>query len=414
MHHSLDAVSGNRKLENVPSVYYHSIVDAADGWLFRHLSCPVSVFESHLKALRWANFHSLTLHQFYEYMANGKAIPSRSVVLTFDDGYLDNWVYAYPLLKKYSCRGTIFVNPEFVDPSDALRPNLEDVLSKRITLHDLPKKGFLSWQEMREMERSGYVDIQSHGLTHTWYFCSDKIVDFHHPGDHYPWLAWNAHPERKYLWMTEDQQAFVPWGVPVYQHEKSLATRRYFQDEGLNRVLVDYVRDHGNENFFQNLDWRQKLEEVAINYRQNYPDRGRFESDTEYKERLYHELFDSKQMIEKKLDKTVDFLSWPGGGFNEVSANISREVGYLASTGSSSENILKTNRFGEDPSRWSRIFPPACQWSETNVEYKGGLHFICLLNLIRGSHIYSVFYKALRIPFRFSRWRKNLVRSSVN
>ena len=114
-------------------VYYHSIVDANDGWQFRHLSCPVSIFESHLKALRWANFHTISLQMLYGYMAEGKEIPSRSVVLTFDDGYLDNWVYAYPLLKKYGLHGTIFVNPDFVDPAESLRPNLEDVWSGRIS-----------------------------------------------------------------------------------------------------------------------------------------------------------------------------------------------------------------------------------------------------------------------------------------
>ena len=47
----------------------------------------------------------------------------KDIVLTFDDGYLDNWVFAYPLLEKYNLRGTIFVNPEFVDPSLEIRAN---------------------------------------------------------------------------------------------------------------------------------------------------------------------------------------------------------------------------------------------------------------------------------------------------
>ena len=45
----------------------------------------------------------------------GKNIPEKSIVLTFDDGYADIWIYAYPLLKKYGMCGTVFINPDFVD-----------------------------------------------------------------------------------------------------------------------------------------------------------------------------------------------------------------------------------------------------------------------------------------------------------
>jgi len=385
-------------------VMYHSIMDANAEWLFGHLSCPVSTFESHLKALRCANFHTISLQMLYANMTEGKEIPSRSVVLTFDDGYLDNWVFAYPLLKKYGFHATIFVNPDFVNPAGSLHPNLEDVWSGRISSHDLPKSGYLSWHEMRAMESSGNIDIQSHGLTHTWYFSSAKIIDFHHPGDSYPWLAWNAHPERKHLWIAEDQQTLVPWGMPVYQHEKSLATRRYFPDENLDKVLADYVRGHGNETFFQRVDWRQRLEQAATDYRQTNGDRGRFESDADYQARLHHELAGSKQMIERQLDKRVDFLCWPGGGYNDTSIVISKEVGYLASTLSSRHQGIKKNRFGEDPSRWSRISTPMLQLSETKVEYKGGFFLICLLNSTRGSYLHTAICKAFKIPFKLSQW----------
>ena len=401
---NLVAGSGSKKSPIVPMIYYHSIADGNNGWLFRHLSCPVSIFESHLKALRRANFHTISLQRLYGYMAEGKQIPSRSVVLTFDDGYLDNWVYTYPLLKKYGQQGTIFVNPDFVDPSESIRPNLEEVWSNRISRQDLSTKGFLSWQEMREMERSGHIDIQSHGLTHTWYFSSPEIMDFHHPGDPYPWLGWNAHPERKHLWMIEDQQTFEPWGTPVYQHEKSLATRRYFPNEDLDATLANYVRDHGNKTFFESSDWRQQLEKAATDYRQTYGERGRFESDAEYKARLRHELAGSKQIIEEQLNKKVDFLCWPGAGYNDTSVEISREVGYLASQNSSHNKGLTKNRFGEDPSWWSRIFPPTFRWSDSNVEYKGGLYLICRLNSIRGSHLHTFLSKVLRIPFKLSQW----------
>ena len=47
------------------------------------------------------------------------------------------------------------------------------------------------------------MDIQSDTMTHTWHFCGDEIIDFHHPGNNkYPWLFWNARPERKSFYLT--------------------------------------------------------------------------------------------------------------------------------------------------------------------------------------------------------------------
>jgi peptidoglycan/xylan/chitin deacetylase (PgdA/CDA1 family) len=392
------------KIINVPMVTYHSIANLDDGWLFRHLSCPVAIFESHLKTLQYAKYHTISLQKLYEYMAAGRQVPQRSVVLTFDDGYLDNWVYVYPLLKKYNLLGTIFINPDFVDPRESLRPNLEDVWKRQISIHELTINGFLSWQEMRKMEASGHIDIQSHGLTHTWYFSSPQIIDFHHPGDAYPWLAWNAHPEYKYLWMIEDQRNFVPWGIPIYQNEKSLATRRYFPDHDLDMLLVEYVKARGNEEFFQMYDWYSQLNNLAADFSQTHANQGHFETDEEYHERLYHELAESKHIIEERLKKKVDFLCWPGGGYNDISVELSKEIGYSACVHSSHDPSVNKNRYGEDPSRFSRISPPWFRWSDTRVAYKGGLYFICLLNSIRGLGLFTIFYKLLRIPFKLSQW----------
>jgi len=387
----------------VPILMYHSIAEPDHRWLWHHLSCPVSIFESHLRALQRGGFQTISLRALYEYMTTGQAIPARSVVLSFDDGYLDNWVYACPLLKKYGFQGTIFVNPEFVDPAQSPRPTLEDVWAARVPAGALPPAGYLSWAEMREMEKAGVMDIQSHALTHTWYFSSADIVDFHHPGDPYMWLAWNARPELKFAWLTEDQGAFVPWGTAIYRHDKSLATRRYFPAQGLDDELASYVRTHGDAAFFDASGWRRALEQVARDYVRAHGDQGRFESDEQHETRVRHELSASKQIIETQLSKTVEFLCWPGGGYDDIAVRISREVGYLASTLSSREQG-KSNRFGEDPSRWARLSPPMFRWNATTVEYKGGLHLVTLLNSVRGSYLHTVLHKSLKIPFKLSQW----------
>src|SRR5215831_14364836 len=153
----------------VPVYMFHSIADC-DKTPYGHLSIPVRTFDSELAYLRKRNFRTITLEDLYNYLAAGEEVPPKSIVLTFDDGYLDNWVNVFPILKKYEMNATIFVVPEFVDPCTNLRPTLSDMWAGKAKIDELSDRGFLSWNEMREMQNSGLVDIQSHSLTHNWYF----------------------------------------------------------------------------------------------------------------------------------------------------------------------------------------------------------------------------------------------------
>lgn len=323
-------------MTNVPILMYHSISDDR-AWLWGHLACPVRVFEDHLRALAEAGFHTVSLPELYAHQTAGAPLPSRPIVLTFDDGYLDNWVYAYPLLKRYGFRGTIFVSPDFVDPTPQPRPNLDDVAAGRSAATALPRRGYLSWAELRLMVNSGVMDVQAHALTHTWYFTEPAIVDFHRPGAPYPWLAWNAYPERKYRWLDEDQAPLVPWGTPVHRHDKALVARRYFPDPRLAEWMAAQVAAHGGAALFQEPGWRERLLAQAADFRAQHELHDTWESPAEYETRLRHELGDSKAQLETHLQQPVRFLCWPGGGYNAATERLAQELGYLATTLSSTD-----------------------------------------------------------------------------
>ena len=322
---------------HVPVLMYHSISDN-DRWLWGHLSCPVRVFEDHIRALAESRFTPISLTEMHAHQCHGTALPQNPIVLTFDDGYLDNWVFAYPILKRYGFKGTVFANPDFVDPGGTLRPNLDDATAGEVARLSLNSTGFLSWPEMAAMQSSGVMDIQSHALTHTWHFCDRRIVDWHRPGGPYPWLAWNARPERKHLWLNEDQAAFVPFGAPVYVHERALVARRYLPDPRLADALAHEVAKHGGAGFFLEPGWQRVLSELGDRYRSHNQVDERWESDQDYESRVRHELDASKSMIEANLGKQVRFLCWPGGGYTETTERIAREVGYIAATLSSTDS----------------------------------------------------------------------------
>jgi len=336
----------------VPAVTYHSIADHYDHpWNF--LSIPVRLFDRQLRYLKRKGFHTITLYEVSEYLKHGATLPPNAVVLTFDDGYLDNWVFVYPLLKKYGMKATLFVATDFVDPRNLHRPNIEAVWSGITSMEDLEWWGYLSWEELREMCQSGIIDVQSHSRTHTWHFSGDKIVDFHHPGDFYFWLSWNARPDDKYTWLNQEFREWVPWGTPVYEHSQALLTKRYHEDPGFTQTLVDHVQRRGGTAFFNQPVWKDELFEVATQYRSTHPSKGFFESEADYLRRVRDEMNDSKETIERVLDKRIDFFCWPSGDFTESLHRMAiEECDYLATV----TTERKPNRFGNDPSKIDRTY----------------------------------------------------------
>ena len=244
-------------------------------------------------------------------------------MLTFDDGYLDNWVFAYPLLKREGWRGTVYVNPDFIDPGETPRPNLEDVWSGRCAREDLQVHGFLNRAELRILHESGVLEIGSHSMSHTSYPVSSEIVDYHRPRLDTPWMSWNARPDRKFAYLQEDQAEFVPWGHPVHAHGRSLGVRRYLPDPHLAEVTTAVVAESG-PGFFAQADWRKRLDAVAA----PLAEQGRYESDEEMVARFEREILEAKTILEELLGAQVDHFCWPGGAYDEDSWPVIEKAGH--------------------------------------------------------------------------------------
>ncbi|MCY6355134.1 polysaccharide deacetylase family protein [Clostridium sp. ZS2-4] len=95
----------------IPVLMYHSIGYEKDN----PVRLPVENLEKQMKYLKDNNYTTLSMEELYNYFENNKAIPKKSIVLTFDDGYLDNYTKLYPVLKKYGFKGTIFVITNAID-----------------------------------------------------------------------------------------------------------------------------------------------------------------------------------------------------------------------------------------------------------------------------------------------------------
>jgi peptidoglycan/xylan/chitin deacetylase (PgdA/CDA1 family) len=121
----------------IPVLMFHGVADEVLKVPYGFLLQPAEHFEACMQYVARNGFTTITLQVLYNHLKSNESLPRNPIVLTFDDGYLDNWVYVYPILKKYGLHGTIFVVSDFVDPSGDIRPNLDDVATKRISRREL-------------------------------------------------------------------------------------------------------------------------------------------------------------------------------------------------------------------------------------------------------------------------------------
>lgn len=318
-------------LFRIPIIYYHSVGPINPGWNRNFLTLEFKYFHDQLEY--FAKYYQVIgLKEYWEIRNELRGPAKNALVITFDDGFLDNWIWAFPLLKKYGFKAAIFINPEFVDLKNGVRPNLEDLERGRASLEDITRGGYLSWEEMKKMHESGLVDIQAHTMTHTKYFVSDRLVGFHHPGADILYPAGNLFPERKpYSIGDAGFEKLLPYGFPLFEEQSSLIAKRVT----INPEFINECVNVLNKYDFDNYIFEAVLAMVKPLY-DSFKEKGSLiiacESDDAYLKRLDYEIVEAKKIIENKLKKKVEFLCWPHGDSNVISHQMAIASGYLATT----------------------------------------------------------------------------------
>jgi len=327
-------MSLNKSPQNIPVVYYHSIGPVNCNWNRSFLTLDLPYFEDQLRFFK-NNFQPIFFKEYWSIRNNLQPADKNPIVLSFDDGFLDNWIWAFPLLKKYGIKATIFVCPEFVDLKDTIRPNLEDYWSKKASLTEITQLGYLSWDEMRVMLKSGLIDIQSHTMSHTKYFVSDKLRGFHHPGSDCLYTVGNLFPEFKpYHILNERFEKLIPYGYPLFEEVSSVCARKVKISQEFINSTIDALSGYD----FKNYNSETAMFHISQIYdRFISTDRliNEIESEVEQLKRIQYEISDSKKSIEVNLNTPVEFLCWPHGDNNDMVHNLAIEAGYLATTSGS-------------------------------------------------------------------------------
>jgi len=314
-------------LGGVPILTFHSVRRRRTEALGPggELTMPDRPFERLLSGLRRQGYQGITCAELYAHLKAGAPLPKRPVLLTFDDGYLDNWSYVAPMLRRHGLRGTVFVATDFLHPDpEAVRPTVDQQ-------PDAPERGYLSAAELRLLDQEGTLEVQSHTAGHGRLPVSGEVVDFHRPGARCWWLErGRGTPEQNSREESDALAGVVPWGAPVYRSEWASAARAIEPDPRLEQELCALVADGGGAAFFDRADWRQVLEQRVEAGRWQH----REESEEQRHERILRDLGGAKQVLEGILGHEVPFFAWPGGGSSPWAVRIALdEVGYRATFG---------------------------------------------------------------------------------
>lgn len=144
-----DVLEGDGTLRRirVPILMYHYVselpADADD--IRRGLTVEPEIFARQMTYLVEAGYNTVTLNEVDLALETGAPLPPNPVVLTFDDGHLDHYTHAFPILQANSQVGTFFIVSGFADNS---------------------REGYMSWAQIEAMAVAG-MRMEAHSRTHS-------------------------------------------------------------------------------------------------------------------------------------------------------------------------------------------------------------------------------------------------------
>lgn len=142
---SLLIASSTEKL-NLPILVYHIVRPSypSDSGAVRAIALTPETFDAEMRYLRTAGYNIVRFSDLEAYFRNGTPLPAKPIILSFDDGWSDQFTYAFPILEKYHYTATFFVFTNAIG-----RPS------------------FLSWDDLRQMLAAG-MTVGDHTRSHPY------------------------------------------------------------------------------------------------------------------------------------------------------------------------------------------------------------------------------------------------------
>jgi len=268
-------------------IAYHDVVDSE-----RSLGYDTVTLRSlamHFDWLRANGYRVVSLDDVVAAQRVERPLPPRAVLLTFDDGYRSFYTRVYPLLIAFKYPAVLSVVGSFLDVPPRGQVRYGTALVAR--------EDFVSWEQLREMQRSGLVEVGSHtyGL-HTTIFTNPQ-------GGEVPAAIGHGFIRRQ------------PGPRIAERYRVQTPAPRFGDALALLKMP-----------FQQYLAFAADLAQAAIDHAYD-PRTGRYETDEEYGGRIRADLARNSELLEAQLGTRPRVIAWPYGRWNEVTVEAARKVG---------------------------------------------------------------------------------------
>jgi len=133
------AIPSKVAISGVPVLMYHSISYVQGN----EVRLPKEKFKEQMQFLKDNHYNTISLDELYSFLKNNVPLPSKPIVITFDDGYVDNYTTALPILKSFGFKAVVFV------------------ITNRVDKNPL----YMTSKQLKEMLAAG-IEIESHTVSH--------------------------------------------------------------------------------------------------------------------------------------------------------------------------------------------------------------------------------------------------------
>ena len=252
---------------------YHSVDnEKGKGGIF------VNEFEEHIKWIKDKKTFKMEELKNLNY-----TLPKNSILITFDDGYKNNYTLAFPILTKYNMKATIFLNTKFIGKDEF----------------------YLNWDEIKEMYESGLVDFQLHTHSHQLTIKDISVLDFYdeESSPYFKRESYNLFFEGNY---DEKKDKEKLYGLPVFKLRSKISIAGY-------KPKKDFLKKYQNIKQFQKFNKNEKKDFLNKLFKEKQNEFFDKISEEQFRKTVEFEILENKKIIEKNLGKTPDCLAYPWG-----------------------------------------------------------------------------------------------------
>jgi len=263
---------------------YHRIIPRANSSAIFSLPGIVVFQDTFEKQVRFLSehYHIIPLSEYIKAKKSRNALPHKTIVITFDDGWGDNYFYAFPILKKYQVPATIFLTAGFIGTEKLFWPEKIIFLTRKMIAANSMNEFFETFhiQELHNL----FLNLFEHATDpKSWYLFIERMKEI---------------DEQKIeLLITELETFLKKPSIPRGNH-----CLKWNQAEDMARFHCTFGSHGINHKILTTLD-NKYIQEEAL---------------------------ESKRIIEKNLNSEVIYFAYPNGNYNETVVGILRSSGYQA------------------------------------------------------------------------------------